>query len=161
MAAARNDISAIQRRHRVERRHGEEPSQTPTMSNLLRQQQPSSDSNTLSSSTQPQPGDPQEPAGDLPPSAQPRESQEQAAQDQEMEDFGNEQGAVAPPQRSRRGRPPLRRPPPSPSSPARGRPRGRPRLGRNPVGRPRRQRSPEENTPREFDEPLPQCTGAD
>ena len=40
MAAARAEISAIQRRHRVERRHGEEPSQTPTISGLLRQQQP-------------------------------------------------------------------------------------------------------------------------
>ncbi|KAK0703228.1 hypothetical protein B0T26DRAFT_806893 [Lasiosphaeria miniovina] len=39
MAAARSEVSDIQRRHRLERRHGEEPSQTPTMSNLLRQQQ--------------------------------------------------------------------------------------------------------------------------
>ncbi|KAH6856285.1 hypothetical protein B0I37DRAFT_367002 [Chaetomium sp. MPI-CAGE-AT-0009] len=56
---------------------------------------------------------------------------------------------------------PRRRPPPSPSSPARGRPRGRPRLARNPVGRPRRRPSPEERTPREFDEPPPQFTGDD
>jgi hypothetical protein len=41
MAAARGQIAAIQRQHRVQRRHGEQPSQTPTMSDLLRPQQQS------------------------------------------------------------------------------------------------------------------------
>ncbi|KAK4220555.1 hypothetical protein QBC38DRAFT_188800 [Podospora fimiseda] len=159
MAAARNVISATQRRHRIKRRHGGEPSQTPTMSSLLRREQPSEATSTLPPSAQP--GYPQKPAADLPPSAQPRESQEGASQDEETDDFGYNQGPVAPSRLPRRGRPPLRRPPSSPSSPARGRPRGRPRLARNPVGRPRTRPPPEERTNREFDEPPPRFTGAD
>jgi hypothetical protein len=38
---------------------------------------------------------------------------------------------------------------------------GRPRLERNPVGRPRTQNLPEENPPREFNEPGPRFTGDD
>ncbi|KAK4148345.1 hypothetical protein C8A00DRAFT_39133, partial [Chaetomidium leptoderma] len=53
MAAARGQISAIQRQHRVQRRHGEEPSQTPTMSGLLRQQQPADTEDGAPSSAQP------------------------------------------------------------------------------------------------------------
>jgi hypothetical protein len=65
MAVARGQISAIQRQHRVQRRHGEEPSQTPTMSGLLRQQQP---------------GDAED---DLPPSAQLRAITSSATGDDE------------------------------------------------------------------------------
>ena len=39
MAAARDQQLAIQRRHRVERRHGEQPSQTPPLDALLRRHQ--------------------------------------------------------------------------------------------------------------------------
>ena len=65
MAAARGQISAIQRQHRVQRRHGEEPSQTPTMSGLLRQQQPA------------------DAEDDLPPLAQARDETPSAAGDED------------------------------------------------------------------------------
>jgi hypothetical protein len=39
IAAARDQRLTIQRRHRVERRHGVQPSQTPTLSGLIQQQQ--------------------------------------------------------------------------------------------------------------------------
>ena len=126
MAAARGQMSAIQRQHRVQRRHGEEPSQTPTMSGLLSQQQP---------------GDAED---DLPPSTQPRAVTPSAAGD----DDNNQQATQ--PQLPRLGRIPTRSPPSLSSSPrsrgrprgrSRGRPRGRPRLSRNPVGRPTGYRS--------------------
>ncbi|KAI1097099.1 hypothetical protein F4804DRAFT_328675 [Jackrogersella minutella] len=39
MAAARREQSNIQRRHRTERRHGEDPSQTPSLDDLVRERQ--------------------------------------------------------------------------------------------------------------------------
>jgi hypothetical protein len=135
MAEARAQIAAIQRQHRVQRRHGEEPSQTPTMSGLLRQQQPS------------------EADDGLPPSAQRMPITEDDDDDSEVPQF----------QLPRIGRPP-RRPAPAPpgsSSESRGRPRGRPRLGRMPVGRPTVSGRPrpavarEPSPRREFDEPGP------
>ncbi|EAQ89368.1 predicted protein [Chaetomium globosum CBS 148.51] len=159
MAAARTEVSAIQRRHRFERRHGEGPSQTPDMSDLLRQQQPADKASTLPPSAPPQVL--QDPGSDLPPSAQPRKPEGQGAQDEEMEAVDHNQRSV-PPRLPRIGHMlPRRRPPPSPSSPARGRSRGRPRLARNPVGRPRRQPFPEERTPRKFDKPSSRFTGDD
>ncbi|EAQ85210.1 hypothetical protein CHGG_09224 [Chaetomium globosum CBS 148.51] len=129
-------------RHRVQRRHGEEPSQTPTMSGLLRQQQPAD-------------------AEDGPASAQQRDDAPSAVRDDE----DNPQATQ--PQLPRVGRIPARRRPP-PSSPPRshGRRRGRPRLSRNPVGRPRGHRSAavpprDESPPRQFDEPGPRFTGGD
>jgi hypothetical protein len=123
MAAARAQISAIQRRHRVKRRHGEELSQTPTMSGLLRQQHPAGAEDGL------------------PPSAQPRES---SARDED------DSSQAPQSQLPRRGRVPTPRSPPSrSSSQSRSRPRGRPRLSRNPDdesrgrrGRPRLARNP-------------------
>ncbi|EAQ88882.1 hypothetical protein CHGG_05501 [Chaetomium globosum CBS 148.51] len=109
MAAARGQVSAIRRQHRVQRRQGEEPSQTPTMSGLLRQQQPAD-------------------AEDGPASAQQRDDAPSAVRDDE----DNPQATQ--PQLPRAGRIPARRRPP-PSSPPRshGRQRGRPRLSRNPL----------------------------
>ncbi|KAK3290112.1 uncharacterized protein B0H64DRAFT_479440, partial [Chaetomium fimeti] len=136
MAAARGQIAAIQRQHRVQRRHGEQPSQTPTMSGLFRQEQPAD-------------------VGDgLPPSAQPRQS---PAED----DDDNSQASQ--PQLPRPGPVPSRRPRSS-SSQSRGRPRGRPRLGRMPVGRPstRGRRAAVSAPPRrDFDEPGPRFSGDD
>ncbi|KAK4148337.1 hypothetical protein C8A00DRAFT_19822, partial [Chaetomidium leptoderma] len=143
MAAARGQISAIQRQHRVQRRHGEEPSQTPTMSGLLRQQQPADTEDGL------------------PPSAQPRDETPSATGDEE----DNPQAPQS--QLPRLGRIPARRSrPPSPSPRSRARPRGRPRLARNPVGRPRGYHSAaapprDESTPRDFDQPGPRFSGDD
>ncbi|KAK0703191.1 hypothetical protein B0T26DRAFT_864009 [Lasiosphaeria miniovina] len=108
------------------------------MNNLLRQQQEIPD-----------------PAVDLPLSTQSREPKRLANQFENMEVIDNNQQAILP----------QRRPLPSPSSPTRGRLRGRPRLARNPVGRPRgsrrRRPSSEQQPPREIDELPPQFTGAD
>ncbi|KAK3905260.1 hypothetical protein C8A05DRAFT_12930 [Staphylotrichum tortipilum] len=141
MAAARDQRLAIQRRHRVERRHGEQPSQTPPLSGLLRRQQLRNAEDEAPMISQ----------GNLLPVQVPEEDLE-----------GDADGFQhIPPQIPRRGRPPKRRSP-SPSLPrSRGRPRGRPRLARNPVGRPRKQSLPEENPLREFDEPGPRFTGND
>jgi hypothetical protein len=150
MAAARAQISAIQRQHRVQRRHGEEPPQTPTMSGLLRHQQPAGIEDSAH------------------PSAQPRES---SVRD---DDDGSQ---VSQPQLPRLGRPVQHSPPSRSSSQSRSRARGRPRLARddsdtqsrgsrgrppltrNPVGRPSRAGS--EAPLRNFDEPGPRFSGDD
>jgi hypothetical protein len=152
MAAARGQISAIQRQHRVQRRHGEEPSQTPTMSALLRQQQPEASDDSFVSS----------------------------ARDEEcaVGDDDDDSQAPSSSQLPRLGRVPRRRSSPSrSSSQSRGRPRGRPRLSRpglsrastigrppharNPIGRPSRPSRDCETPLRDFDEPGPHFSGDD
>ncbi|KAH6649737.1 hypothetical protein F5144DRAFT_20371 [Chaetomium tenue] len=109
-AAARDQRLTIQRRHRVERRHGVQPSQTPTLSSLIgREQQLNAEDEALTTSR-----------GDLLP-----------VQAAEGDDLGGDADDLrhTPP---RRGRPPKRRSPSASSARSRGRPRGRPRLARNP-----------------------------
>ncbi|EAQ90479.1 hypothetical protein CHGG_02414 [Chaetomium globosum CBS 148.51] len=140
MAIARDQRLAIQRRHRVKRRHGEQPSPTPPLSGLLRGEQVRN-------------------AGDEAPTI--NRDNRLPVQVFEEEQFEGDADDLrhALQQLPHRGSLPQRRP----ASPglSRGRPRGRPRLARNPVGRPRKQRLAEENTPREFDEPAPQFMGND
>ena len=112
MAAARGHRLAIQRRHRSDRRHGEQPSQTPPLSDLLRRQQlrnAEDEAPTIG-------------RGNLLPV--------QAPEEENLEDDAD----GLPPQLLRRGRPPKRRSPPS-ASPPRSfvRRQGRPQLARNPV----------------------------
>jgi len=100
MAASRDIILAIQGCHRVERRHGEEPSQTPSMSYLLCQQQPANIASTvLPVSSSP---DLQNPTFDLPPVTQPTEPVRQGTNGEEMGAVKNNQQAV-PPRLPRRG----------------------------------------------------------
>ncbi|KAH6632479.1 hypothetical protein F5144DRAFT_574177 [Chaetomium tenue] len=115
----------------MERRHGEQPSQTPPLSGLIRRQQFRNSDD------------------EAPTTSRGNSAPVQAPVQEDLE--GDVDGLQNTPlQLPRRGRPRKRPSPPS-GSPLR--PRGRPRLARNPVGRPRTHNLPEENPPREFNEP--------
>ena len=153
MATARELQANIQRRHRVQRRHDEEPSQTPNLQELALQQQQRQDLQAELPLLQPNE------LGSLP-ERRPIRGRNRGRPSRHGPRNRPESSR---PSGSIRGRGPGR--PSRPRNPV-GRPRlarnpvGRPPLSRNPVGRPRAH--PEPDTPlRDFDEMPPVYNGND
>ncbi|KAI1100693.1 hypothetical protein F4804DRAFT_335965 [Jackrogersella minutella] len=141
-AAARQEQSNIQRRHRTERRHGEDPSQTPTIDNLIREPNPN---------TTPRRGRPPKPRPEANHNAPPPHRGRPPLPESEPHQDDSAHINLNGNRRRRR----------SAGSLDTGRPRGRPRLS-SPEPAPRnlsRSHPAQRVEPRPFNEPLPEFRG--